>query len=151
MVKGEVRQLCPNWSTALDLKSSQGVSAIPVSIILYMHPLSQRWKEARFRSLRSQQGVLSHSVKPRSFNAACWWKNREYTLLHSVTSGLLAFITFFAFMMCAVKKKKISCEWKSEFAREGYEMWRGSTAPSAAPKMWTPAFPWNQSPSQFIH
>lgn len=32
------------------------------------------------------------------------------------------------------KKKKISCEWKSKFAREGYEMWRGSMAPSAAPK-----------------
>lgn len=42
-----------------------------------------------------------------SFDNACWWKNREYTPLHAVTSGLLAFITLLAFMMCAVKKKSL--------------------------------------------
>lgn len=86
-------------------------------------------KGGQFKVFEEQTGcVLWYSVKLKSFNAACWWKNRKYTLLHTVTSGLLAFITF---LVCS-EKKTLSCEWKFKFPWRSYEMWRGSTGPSAA-------------------
>lgn len=139
--------------------------AVSISLSVCAPPLPvQCWREATFTSLRSHQGVLWSSAKLKSFNAACQWTNREYTLLHTGTSALLAFITSLAFMMCAVKKKR---EKKKQTKKllwmevlvclQGLWNVEISTGPSAAPQRCCcghqlgPGRGWNLSPSQFIH